>query len=105
MIDIASERLLNLPGAARMLPPARAGRPVHPSTILRLIVAGELEAIHSGNRWITSVEALQRYLERKTEAALSKAGGVRRFGAKTLHSKRREAALAQVQAECEAAGL
>ncbi|MGO9599982.1 MAG: hypothetical protein ACLP7Q_18485 [Isosphaeraceae bacterium] len=105
MIDIATERLINLPEAAKILPSARAGRPVHPSTVWRLIVSGELEGLYSGNRWITSVEALQRHLERKTEAALNKANGVQRPKAKNLHGKRREAQLAAVDSELKAAGL
>ncbi len=105
MIDVSKERLLNLPDAAKIFPSARAGRPVHPSTVWRLIVSGELEGLYSGNRWLTSVQALQRHLERKTEAALSKANGVQHPKAKNLHGKRRERDLAAVDAELANAGF
>ena len=70
MIDIQSERLLNLRDAARLIPSYRAGRPTHLSTVLRLIVKGRLEGLRINRRWVTSAEALQRYAECMTEAAL-----------------------------------
>jgi hypothetical protein len=70
MIDIASETLVNLRDGAARIPSARAGRPTHPATLTRLIRAGKLEAIRLGGRWVTSVEALQRYADRETRAAL-----------------------------------
>lgn len=107
MIDIATERLLNLNEAAKLLPSARKGRPVHPATIWRQIASGKLEGLHVGNRWITSVEAIQRYLEEQTEAALRKIGrhpkGERLDGVR--HHNRREAELARIADECEAIGL
>src|SRR5438132_849803 len=53
-------------GAARLLPPGRNGRNVHVSTIVRAIIKGQLEALRVGSRWVTSVEALQRWAERQT---------------------------------------
>jgi len=107
MIDIATERLLNLQEAAKLLPSARAGKPTHPATIWRLIAMGELEGLHLGHRWVTSVQALQRFAERRTEAAMDAIG--RHPKGKKLDGKRRrkrrEAQLAGVDAECEAIGL
>jgi hypothetical protein len=75
MIDLQSEELLSLSDAAKRLPPHRRGRPVHPSCIFRWIFEGvrlpsrervRLEAVRLGGRWLTSVEALQRFAERLT---------------------------------------
>jgi hypothetical protein len=74
-IDLSAERTLSLSAAARLLPPARRGRPVTISCVLRWILdgvrisAGEvvrLEAIRLGGRWLTSVEALHRFGARLT---------------------------------------
>jgi hypothetical protein len=73
MIDIATETLINLRDGAARIPPSRAGRPTHPATLSRLIQAGKLEGIRLGGRWVTSVEALQRYADRETRAALGEA--------------------------------
>lgn len=75
MIELANERTISLAAAARMLPPGRRGRPVNLSTILRWVLDGvrlpngariRLEAIRLGGRWITSVEAMERFAARQT---------------------------------------
>jgi hypothetical protein len=74
MIDLKTEQLLSLCEAARRLPPGRRGRPVHFSCVLRWIMDGvrtphgkvQLEAIRMGGRWITSVEALERFAAAQT---------------------------------------
>src|SRR5262249_3804223 len=74
-IDLRNETTLSLTAAARMLPPGRRGRPVTLSCVLRWILDGvklpsgevvRLEASRLGGRWITSVEALERFAERQT---------------------------------------
>jgi hypothetical protein len=70
MIEIASETLLTLKEAAGRFPPSRAGRPTHAATIFRLIQSRKLEGIRLGGRWVTSLEAIQRYADRETRAAL-----------------------------------
>ena len=70
MIDIATETLITLKDAAARIPPSRAGRPTHAATIWRLIRARKLEGVRVGGRWVTSLEALQRYADRETLAAL-----------------------------------
>jgi hypothetical protein len=76
-IDVEHERLIGVSAAARLLPPNRGERPVHPSCILRWITSGvrvggeivRLEALRLGGRWVTSVEALQRFGEAQTPRA------------------------------------
>ena len=73
---ILSERTLSLAAAARLLPPGRRGRPVTLSCLLRWVIDGvrvpgrtdrvRLEAIRMSSRWITSVEALERFAARQT---------------------------------------
>jgi hypothetical protein len=74
-IDLQNESLLGLAEAARRLPSYRRGRPVNPATIFRWIHDGirlpsgrivRLEAIRLGGRWLTSVEALQRFAAAQT---------------------------------------
>lgn len=75
MIDLINEKLIPLAQAARGLPPARQGRCTHISTLIRWIIHGcrspsgevvRLEAIRLGCRWMTSQEALQRFVDRLT---------------------------------------
>jgi Protein of unknown function (DUF1580) len=70
MIDTATEHLLTLQQAADRIPVSRGGRPCHPATIWRWIKSRKLEGTRLGDRWLTSVEALQRYAERQTLAEL-----------------------------------
>src|SRR5262249_1574261 len=81
MIDLTTERLTGLHEAARLYPPFRVGRPTHISTVLRHITRGvrlatgtriKLEGMRLGGRWVTSVEAVQRFSDRLTAAALGK---------------------------------
>jgi hypothetical protein len=74
-IDLATETIISLSQAARLLPPGRRGRPVTLSCVLRWVLSGtrgpagtivRLEALRLGDRWVTSREALQRYAERLT---------------------------------------
>jgi hypothetical protein len=79
MIDLANEERLSLQEAAKLPPSFREGRPTHTSTILRWITKGvrlasgeivRLEGARLGGRWITSVEAVHRFMERLTAGAL-----------------------------------
>jgi hypothetical protein len=66
-IDIKTETLLSPEQAAKMLPPGRNGAPVHFGTIIKAIRYGtdghKLDGLRFGSRWMTSVEALQRWCE------------------------------------------
>jgi hypothetical protein len=73
-----SERQLPLAALARSLPPGRNERPVHVSTLVRWIVDGvrlpdgrrlRLEARRLGHRWVSSLEALDRFVAAQTAAA------------------------------------
>jgi hypothetical protein len=73
-MSLTYETLLSLSDAARRLPPYRQSRPVSLSCIMRWILAGvrtprgrvRLEAIRLGGRWLTSVEALERFAVAQT---------------------------------------
>jgi Protein of unknown function (DUF1580) len=75
MIDIASEEVLSLAQAAKLLPPGRLGRPCAFPTILRWCLSGarsldgrlvKLECLRLGGKWITSRQAIQRWAEALT---------------------------------------
>jgi hypothetical protein len=75
MVNIASETLIRLAEAAKLVPPSRRGKRTHESTVLRWILTGtkdrtgavvHLEGIRLGGKWLTSCEALQRFAERLT---------------------------------------
>ena len=72
---ILSETSLSLSAAARLMPKRRNNRPTHPSTLARWITEGvllpdgsrvRLEATRLCGKWITSLEALQRFADRQT---------------------------------------
>jgi hypothetical protein len=74
-VDLQNETVIRLADVGRHLPPGRRGRPVSLSCALRWVLdgvkspAGEvvrLEAARVGGRWLTSVEALQRFADRQT---------------------------------------
>jgi hypothetical protein len=72
--ELLEERTISLAAAARMLPPGRRGRPVTISCVLRWVIDGvktpagvvRLQAVRVGSRWVTSVEALERFADRQT---------------------------------------
>src|ERR1700687_982534 len=74
MIDLRNETTVSLSQAARLLPAGLRGRPVTLSCLLRWVIDGvktptgmvRLEAVRMGGRWITSIEALERFACRQT---------------------------------------
>ncbi len=75
--DFFAEQHLPLHQVAKSLPPGRNNKPVHVSTILRWIFGGitlpdgsrlRLEAARLGNRWVTSREAVSRFVAAQTAA-------------------------------------
>src|SRR5262245_23181031 len=103
MIDLATESILSLRDAAKLIPPARQGRPVSFQCILRWALDGaktpsgervRLEAIRLGGRWVTSREAIQRWAEAltpKTDNSMSRP--------RTLRQRRRSAEQAEKELE------
>ena len=77
MIDIGRERLLTLQQAAKLIP-GRTGKALHISSIYRWAGAGisglVLETVQVGGKKMTSVEALQRFIEALTAAPPRPAG-------------------------------
>jgi hypothetical protein len=100
MIDIATETLLSLRDAAARIPSSRGGRPTHAATIFRLIQDRKLEGIRLGGRWVTSLEALQRYAEAETRAALGEP-----VSAAPVISKRRRAEIDRAEREAMSIGI
>src|SRR5262245_29559667 len=72
MLDVHNETMLSLRDASRRIPPSRNGKPTHVSTLLRWILNGvkgvKLDAVRLGGRWVTSVEAIQRFSRNLTSA-------------------------------------
>jgi hypothetical protein len=69
------EQLRSPAEIARILPPGRVGRPVHPQTVVGWIRRGVplpdgshlfLEAVRCASKWYTSVEAVARFCESQT---------------------------------------
>jgi Protein of unknown function (DUF1580) len=72
-IDLKTETIIDaLKEAPSYLGAGRNGKPPHKSFVLRAIKRGlnghRLEALRVGSRWITSVEALQRWAEAQTRS-------------------------------------
>lgn len=76
--DLTRETLLSLAQAARRFPSYRAGRPVNPSTIWRWCRQGvrvpgvgvvRLECVRVSGRWLTSEEAISRFVAAQTPPA------------------------------------
>jgi Protein of unknown function (DUF1580) len=74
-IDLTRETVHNFAKATQFVPPARNGKKTHISTLLRWATKGakapdgtivRLEALRVGSRWVTSREAIQRFMEALT---------------------------------------
>jgi hypothetical protein len=77
-ISLASDSIITIRQATTILPQWYGGKPVHFSRVFRWITEGilafdgeriKLDALRLGGRWITSEEALQRFVERLTPKA------------------------------------
>lgn len=93
-VDFKSETVIDLKHQApSYLGLSRNNRPVHYSTLIRAVTKGvnghKLEAARIGKRWVTSVEAIQRWAERQTE------GHSPAVGRRTAAARRRSDALAE----------
>ena len=70
---LLTETLISMAGAAKRVPSFRGGRPTNASTTFRWAMKGvkladgttvKLEAIKVVSRWVTSIEALTRFMNR-----------------------------------------
>jgi hypothetical protein len=74
MIDMATEKLIPLQKARDEIPPGRNGKRTAFSTVLRWVLDGvntpkgkvRLEAVRLGGRWLTSIQALNRFAAAQT---------------------------------------
>lgn len=76
MINLQDEQAISLGQATKLLPTGRNGSHTCLSTVLRWVLDGvklpgkeervKLEASRLGGRWITSVEAIHRFMENLT---------------------------------------
>jgi hypothetical protein len=108
-VDLTQETMLSLAQAARRFPSSRLGRPVSPATIWRWCREGvkvrgvgivRLECVRLSGRWITSVEAISRFVARQTPPI---AGEV---PAQTPHTAgQRQRAAERADKELEALGI
>src|SRR5262245_45668571 len=79
--SLLRETTMSLAEAAKRLPPFRPGRPVSVGSLTRWVLHGvhtpaglvRLEASRVGGHWITSLEALERFLTAQTAALTSPA--------------------------------
>jgi hypothetical protein len=104
MIDFKSERPIGLKEAAKLYPIGRGGRPTHETTIQRHIKRGvevsngeivRLEGARCGYRWVTSAEAISRFMARLTAGALGEATSA-------TMAPDRQKSLREAARECEA---
>ena len=74
MLDISTEQLIALKDVAKRIP-GRGGRPTNFATIWRWIMKGSiapggnrvrLRAARIGGKWVTSIEAVQEFLQALT---------------------------------------
>jgi hypothetical protein len=101
VIDTTTEQLITLQQGADRFPGSRAGTRCHPATLWRWIKDRKLEGVRIGGRWLTSVEALQRYAERETLAAL----GVEPAPVAPVQTKERQRAIQRAENEAAAIGI
>lgn len=78
-IEIGKEELMNLVDAAKLIPSNHSGKGcAHVASILRWIQKGSngihLGAVRCGGKWVTSREAIARFLQACTEAAMDELG-------------------------------
>jgi hypothetical protein len=74
---LLDESLISMAQAAKRFPPYRGGSPTNPSTVWRWVTTGvklpdgsrlRLEAVRCASRWLTSLEAIGRFVAAQTAA-------------------------------------
>ena len=75
---LLNETIIFLQDVPRLMPRTPRGRPIHLCTVVRWKDRGlrgvKLEAVRLGGRWVTSREALERFVARLTSASRDGAG-------------------------------
>ncbi len=101
-MGILDETTCGLSAAAKSLPRLNRDRPVAISTLVRWVTKGvrgpggsrvRLEAVRLGGRWITSAEAIARFVSALSDKPSEAAGPLRTPGQRRRSSERAEAAL------------
>jgi hypothetical protein len=109
MLDITTEDTLTLIDASKILPRGRNGARPQLSTLLRWVIDGvrsldgrlvRLEAVRRGRKWITSRQALKRFV-----AALTPAPSDSSASPPYRTPKQRERASERAARELDKAGL
>jgi hypothetical protein len=108
MIDITSEKLISIDDAAKLIP-GRDGGTVHPLTMEKWTRSpGKrgvvLESVLAGPRRCTTIEAVQRFLERVTAVASGQESDQPEQAIATRTRKERNRAVKNAVAALEAAG-
>jgi hypothetical protein len=112
MFDLSTERRIGLREAAKLYPSFRNNRPTHISTPLRHITKGvrlangevvRLEGARLGGRWTTTIEAVERFMQRLTDAALDVPKDTAATPIRMTRQRRRQ--LDQVDRQLDTAGL
>src|SRR5262249_40842843 len=112
MIRIDEEQAITSREAAKLYGSSRDGRPTHASTIVRHILKGtklpsgevvRLEGGKIGKKWITTRQAVQRYVDTLTRVALAETEPA--DAPTPAISPRRQRELARVDAALDAAGI
>jgi hypothetical protein len=108
MIDITSEKLISIDDAAKLIP-GRDGGTVHPLTMEKWTRSpGKrgvvLESVLAGPCRCTTVEALQRFIERVTTVASGQTNDQPAQAIATRSRRARNRAVRDAVAEMEAAG-
>jgi hypothetical protein len=108
-IEIRNETTITLSQAGQLLPPGRRGKRPSLGCVLRWVLEGvrlpsgevvRLEAIRCGGRWITTIEALERFATRQTPR-LDESPAQR----PVFNSKARQKASKRAARELERAGI
>jgi hypothetical protein len=108
-VHILDEKRIEISRAAKLLGTderpasmAKMSRAIRPGVLAENGERIRLEAVRTGGCWITSVEAVQRFVDRLTRAAL---GDVETADVPSAVSKTRERELARVDRELDEAGI
>jgi hypothetical protein len=105
MIDLAKETPIATSELARRQPSYRGNKPMTHSAVLRWVLHGvkgadgrtvKLEALRVGGRWVTTLEAFQRFAEAQTPSLNDDAPSTRTETARTRAAAKASEVLSNV---------